>query len=558
MLLSLRVRDLALFESAELQFADGFCALTGETGAGKSLIVDALQLITGKKASPDLIRTGADYLEVAAVFDTLDPRVSEQLASLGLTASDGGIELSRRLDRAGKNTCRIDGKTTSLSVLKAASRVLLDVHEQQEAHGLLDRKNHLSYLDAFCAASSDFAPSLQAYRALYQTYREKREIFSKLYEKREKGLKEREFTSFQIEELEKARIRVGEYRKLTEQKTRLKYAQKIGEATHTASAALFEGSPNALDLIRDASNALSAVGEEVKAFAESAKKLDSLSYEIEEVLHELAPYQSDEAFAGMSLDEIEERLSRLDRLFKLYAPTEQGLIDYLENLKREEALLEDDSEEAKKLHAEAKEAMRAARAGGAKLSELRRAGAKELEARILRELAFLDLNKVRFRVEFAEKEKMDPDGIDDVSFFIGTNPGEPEMPLERIASGGELSRILLALRCVLAGLDEIGTLVFDEIDTGISGKSAQKIGIALKRLGKVRQVLCVTHSAQVASCANEQMKVEKFIDADRTYAAVRTLNEEGRLQELARILGGARVSDVTLANAKELLLQGQK
>lgn len=554
MLCSLRVHNLALFSDAELKLGGGFNALTGETGAGKSLLVDALSLITGHRAGREMIRAGEQSCEVAALFAPLTGAQTAALTELGIAVGEDGVCIRRSLSADGKNICRIDAAQVTLALLRAAAQVLMDIHAQEDAHALLDPALHLSYLDAFCGTA--FAEKKARYSEAYSQFRRLRDTLAGIITDQEAAKRRRETLEEQIRELAGAGVRVGEAEELRRQKQRLAHAQKLSEASGiTREALLSEG--GAYDGLMRAADALTAAADCLPAWGDAAKKLEALAYETEAVAQEIGGDFEPEENPEAALDAVEARLGVLSRLFSRYAPDEEGLLAALSALRQELADSELDSGAAKKLHAEAKAAKEEARRLAAELSALRTAAAARLSEKIQNELSFLDMKKVRFSVRITPSEALLPTGADCVEFFIAPNPGEPEAPLAKIASGGELSRTMLALRCVLADCDDISTLVFDEIDTGISGKSAQKIGIALRKLGKSKQVICVTHSAQVASLAQHHFLVEKYASAGRTEARVHALELPAREREIARILGGERITETTLANARELLAVGE-
>lgn len=555
MLRSLSVRDFALFSSVEFSPEEGFLALTGQTGAGKSLVVDALAFVTGGKKGREFIRHGAEKCEVTALFSPVTEVQRAHLASLGFEVGDE-ISFSRTLSVDSRAVCRIDGRQTSLSLLREAARLFCDIHEQEDAQTLLAPARHVLYLDAF-AASGAFEDALSEYRAQFAQYGALRTEFNELNAKNRADSKsEREFLQYQIKELEKAKIRVGEEAELLQTKQRLSHAKQLSDVYLLVQTSL-DGEDGAYDRVLRAASALSASAQTEPGFAQLSEKLEAVGEELSDVLRSLGTGE-EVADPTAELDRIDARLSQLHRLYSLYAPNEEGLLFCLAEKKQKLAEIDARKEDLVRLHAEALAARETAAKSALVLRRLRLSAAARLEEEVLSELASLDMPSVRFEVHFTEREKLSEMGLDDVEFYIGTNVGQPTLPLSKIASGGELSRILLAVRCVLSRVEDVDTLVFDEIDTGVSGKSAVKIGRAMRRLGEARQVLAVTHSAQVASAAHAQITVEKTVEADETFATVRVLSEEGRIRELARILGGEEVSETSLENAKELLELGRK
>ena len=555
MLRSLSVRDFALFSSVEFSPEEGFLALTGQTGAGKSLVVDALAFVTGGKKGREFIRHGAQKCEVTALFSPVTASQREHLASLGFAVGEE-VVFSRSLSMDSRAVCRIDGKQTSLTLLREAARLFCDIHEQEDAQTLLSPARHILYLDAF-AAQDEFARALSDYRVCFAEYTDLRLKFNELNAKnRTDGKAEREFLQYRIKELENAKIRVGEEEELTKAKERLAASKQLAQVYSLVETSL-GGEDGAYDRVLRVADALSSSAHLVEGWKELSERLVSLGEELSDVVRTVGVGEAP-SDPTAELDRIDSRLSQIRRLYSLYAPSEEALLDLLEEKKRALSEIDSRKEELVRLHAEALAARERAAKSAAHLRRLRLSAAARLEEEVLSELSELDMPSVRFEVHFSEREKLADTGLDDVEFYIGTNVGQPTMPLSQIASGGELSRILLAIRCVLSRVEDVDTLVFDEIDTGVSGKSAVKIGRAMRRLGERRQVLAVTHSAQVASAAHAQITVEKKVEGTQTFASIRALEEEGRLLELARILGGEEVTQTSLENAKELLAMSRK
>lgn len=549
MLTSLSVSDFALFSSATFLPEEGFSALTGQTGAGKSLVVDALAFVTGSRKGRQFIRRGAESCKVSAVFSPVSERQLSALTELGVDCDADGIEFSRSLSVDARGVCRINGRVTTLSVLRQAASLFCDIHEQEDAHALLDSSSHITYLDAF--ADGDFAATKEVYTECFERYTQLKRRFQSLYSAdRDEERARREFLEYQIRELTSAKIVDGEYESLLLKKERLAHSKRLADASAAAKDAL-DGEGGVYDRLMTAASSLASCADVSPEWKTLSKKLETLAEEAREIALCVTSEDLDDPTA--TLDLIDERLSALRRLFGLYAPTEKELILLLDEKKQALSDLDNAKQEARRLHAEALSARDEAAAVALELREKRKDAAKLLEREITDALSDLDLVGVRFEVKIDEKEKISPTGLDSVEFYIGTNVGQPMMPLSAIASGGELSRILLALRCVLSEIDGIDTLVFDEIDTGVSGKSAAKIGRAMRSLGGHRQVLAVTHSAQVAGAAHAQIKVEKTVEDGDTTAALYPLDETARIEEIARILSGETLSELSLASARELI-----
>lgn len=551
MLTCLTVKDFALFSSAQFSPEEGFVALTGQTGAGKSLVVDALAFVTGSRKGKEFIRNDAEKCEVTALFCPVSEEKRRALFALGIETEADGVEFYRSLSRDARALCRINGRPTTLSVLREAARLFCDIHEQEDAHALLDSHRHLFYLDAF--AKDELADARQEYQARFQEYTALKERFQSLYSAdRGEEKSRREFLEYQIKELSRAKVREGEYEELLLQKEKLQNAKLLFD-TFSAVRAALDAEDGAYDRMMAASAALSKSAHVVPSWQAQAARIEELAAELQDVTRAVLQEQEQTDNVDAALDAIEQRLSLLRRLFGLYAPTEQELLVTLEEKKKSLEQMDFEKEEARRLHAEALAARQRAAEVALVLRARRMEAARQMERQIIAELAELDLSGVRFEVRFFEREKISQSGLDDVQFYIGTNVGQAMMPLSAIASGGELSRILLALRCVLSRLDGIDTLVFDEIDTGVSGKSAAKIGRAMRKLAGERQVLAVTHSAQVAGAAHAQIKVQKQVENRQTVATIHPLNREERIEEIARILSGETLTQTSLASARELL-----
>ena len=548
MLQLLHIENIAVIEEADITFDEGFNALTGETGAGKSIVIDAMGAVLGQRTSRDLIRTGAAKAFVSAMFSGV-PSLPV-LEECGLEAEDGERLLQREIYADGKNACRVGGRPVTVAQLRRIGGALLNIHGQHDGQQLLDEEQHGAYLDSFGRVEAE----LGAYAACYEAMEVTRKKLKSL--QMDEAEKERRMDSltFQIQELEKAQLKPGEEETLLQRRNLLRNSEKFMSAVQGAVWSLTGGDDGggAVSELREAAGAVSGVKGLDDRFGQLHERLENLYSEAYDVAETLRDLQDSFDFSPQELDELEGRADLLYRLKKKYGPTVEDMLAYLEKCREELdqiAFAADTTARLEKqLEKERGRAMKAARA----LSEARKAAAKRLEERIQEELRQLDMPKVRFAICFEEKEP-DALGIDVVRFLMSANVGEELRPINKVASGGELARIMLALKNVLAENELIGTLVFDEVDTGVSGRAAQKVAEKLAQVSRRKQVLCVTHLPQLAAMADTHFSVEKGEREGRTYTRVLRLDRERRKEELARLTGGQRVTSALLAGAEELL-----
>ena len=548
MLQLLHIENIAVIEEADITFDEGFNALTGETGAGKSIVIDAMGAVLGQRTSRDLIRTGAAKAFVSAMFSGVPPL--PVLEECGMEAEDGELLLQREIYADGKNACRVGGRPVTVAQLRRIGGALLNIHGQHDGQQLLDVEQHGAYLDSFGRVEAE----LGAYAACYEAMEVTRKKLKSL--QMDEAEKERRMDSltFQIKELEKAQLKPGEEEALLQRRNLLRNSEKFMSAVQGAVWSLTGGDDGggAVSELREAAGAVSGVKGLDDRFGQLHERLENLYSEAYDVAETLRDLQDSFDFSPQELDELEGRADLLYRLKKKYGPTVEDMLAYLEKCREELdqiAFAADTTARLEKqLEKERGRAMKAARA----LSEARKAAAKRLEERIQEELRQLDMPKVRFAICFEEKEP-DALGIDVVRFLMSANVGEELRPINKVASGGELARIMLALKNVLAENELIGTLVFDEVDTGVSGRAAQKVAEKLAQVSRRKQVLCVTHLPQLAAMADTHFSVEKGEREGRTYTRVLRLDRERRKEELARLTGGQRLTSALLAGAEELL-----
>lgn len=556
MLSNLHIENVAVIENAELTLGNGFNVLTGETGAGKSILIDSINLALGERVSRDIVRTGTEKAFVSAMFQELSDNVRRQIRELGFSCEeDGSLLVQREISAEGKSTCRVSGRPATISMLRSVGRLLVNIHGQHDNQTLMSPEKHIVYLDRY----AQIGPGIEAYRDVYDRMRKAESEISRL--QTDEAMKERriDLLTYQIQEIEDASLRPGEEEELQARKMVVLHAEKIAEGIHQAYADLSgEGaesdyeSRGAQELLSDAAGALQAILPYYPDIKELSDRVASLSYELEDCLEELRQKMEGVEQSPEDPDAIEERLDLIFRLKRKYGGTIEEILSFLDVTKTELEKIETSDVLLQKYRKEWTAAREETLRLAAGLHQKRMMVARRMEEQIKSELRFLDMPGVAFTVDIAQKDP-GPDGADKVEFLISANPGSPPRPLARIASGGEISRIMLAIKNVLAGNDEIETLIFDEIDTGVSGRAAQKIGMKLKQVSKGKQVICVTHLAQIAAQADHHILIEKHIENGNTFTRLKNLDAEGRKYELARIIGGANLTELTLKNAQEML-----
>ena len=552
MLELLHIENIAIIEAADIEFAPGFNALTGETGAGKSIVIDSLSAVLGQRTSRELIRTGADKAFVSAAFSGVAPGLSEELGIQ--PEADGTLLLQREIQTDGKNVCRVNGRPVTVSQLRALGARLLNIHGQHDGQQLLDEEQHIVYLDSFGKTEK----LKETYTVKYKRFTDiRRQIQSLQMDEAEKARRV-DTLKYQIEELRRAKLKPGEEEELTTRRGMLRNAEKFLDAVAGADYALNgdDSGGGALSALRQAQDALGAVRHLDDGFGQLYERLSDAYSEVYDIAATVEDKRGELDVSPGELDRVEGRMDQLYRLKKKYGATVEDMLDYLERCKTELAQIEDAGDTLERLEQELSRAEKGARQAAQALSDARRAAAERLTEQILAELQQLDMGKIRFAVDFAEKP-LDGDGMDAVRFLMSANTGEALRPIHKIASGGELARIMLAMKNVLSEQDHVGTMVFDEVDTGVSGRAAQKVAEKMARISRSKQVLCVTHLPQLAAMADTHFSVEKGEKNGRTYTEVRRLEREQRRQELARLTGGSHVSQTMLDGAEELLEQAE-
>ena len=560
MLQSLYLENIALIEKLGIELFPGFNVLTGETGAGKSIIIDAVNFVLGERTSRDLIRNGAARAKVEAVFNLNEGDAAfVALDALGIECDGNELILSRELSAAGRNACRVNGTLVPVASLKSVSDTLVDIHGQHEHQALLDAENHISYLDAYCHAES--LPIIEKIDAIVSRRNE-------LMLKRNSGFaserereREMDMLRYQIEEIASANLEVGEEERLSAEKTVLLNAERIRTALETAHMALSgaeEGSAlSAIDTARRSMRDIAALNKDYEALGD---KIEELYYAAEDISFVLRDTSENVESDMQRLEEIEQRLKLISDLKRKYGRTVEDVIDFgkdagtkLNELENAEALAAELDAKLDKLKAEYNVA-------ADELSKVRRAAGDRLKRDVLNELKDLGMAKAMFDVALSDASGGEPrkGGRETAEFMLSANPGEPLKPLEKVASGGELSRIMLCFKSIFADNDRVPTLIFDEIDTGISGRTAAVVGEKMLGIAKKHQVICVTHLAQIAALADAHLMVRKYDDGKNTFVETRQLNEEEKVQRIAQMMDGESDSPSALTHARELIARADK
>jgi DNA repair protein RecN (Recombination protein N) len=563
-LAALHIENIAVIKELDLDFSRGLTVLTGETGAGKSIVIGSLRMLLGAKTDRDLIRSGETEALVEGLFTAIEDDARIRLEQEGISPDENGeLLLMRSLTAEGRNACKINGRTVPLSKLKAAGQILLAIHGQHDTQTLLKSETHIDLLDRFADCESQLAVYKEAYG---RSVALKSRLAALLKDEGQKELTVKELKAA-VREISEAKLKAGEDEELEGRKRVVRDAQKLAKQSRIVYRALYknEKGGSASDLIEIASTAMEQLSEVLEGSEDYIARLTACKLELEEIAR--SAYSVCELCTdnpAEELNRIEDRLDLIKALKKKYGPELSDVIAFEENAKEKLRQYEGRDREIASLKEELAYSVEEARRHAAILTDIRQKGADVLEEAVNRQVRYLDLEKVTFSVSIVEERfekgppKLSANGKDSVSFMIVTNPGEPPKPLSDIASGGELSRIMLALKVALADKELTPTLIFDEIDTGISGKTSQKIGIKLREIGGYTQVFCITHSAQVAASGHHHFKITKTEVEGRNRTQVELLDGQGRVGELARIMGGIHITKAILDGAEELLKDGQQ
>ncbi len=548
MLSVLHIENIAVIEQAEILFAGGFNVLTGETGAGKSIVIDAISAILGERTYRDVIRTGANRAFVSAIFTGIPEHA--WFSENAVPFDEQELQVQREIFADGRNVCRVNGRPVSVAALKKLGARLINIHGQHDSQQLFDEENHLVYLDAFARDDAELAD----YREAFEQWQAVRREMQKLTMDEAEKLRLVESLQYQIEEIRAAELKPGEEEQLKERRKVLQNAEKLSDCLLAADEALYGGdaSDGAAGLLSNAERALSKVSALGADMESLYQKISDLMYSVQDAADELRAMRDDLSYSEGELEEIEERLDAIHKLKRKYGASVEDVLDYLAKSEQRLDEIAFASDRLEVLQKKQTQLQSQAVRLGELLREKRQAAAEQMQAQICEELRQLDMPKIQFVCEFSQQEPAE-NGLDRVRFLMSANVGESLKPLSKVASGGELARIMLAMKQVLAQQDGVPTLIFDEVDAGVSGRAAQKVALKLWSVSKGRQVLCVTHLPQIAAMADAAFTVEKRVEQGRTFTNVIHLDEAGRQQELARLIGGSMVTETTLAGAAELL-----
>lgn len=554
MLKTLVIENIAVIKKAQIEFTSGLNVLTGETGAGKSIVVDSINAILGERTSRELVRAGSDNAFVNAYFEDINDDVKLKLNEYDIPIEeDGTLLLSRKISAGGKSVCRVNGLPVTVGILKDIGTHLVNIHGQHDSQALLNPDFHYKFVDAY----ADCDELLAEYKDSFKSFLNIRRQLKSLTSDADERDKQSEILDYQIKELRDADIKVGEWEELKHRKSVILNSQAILNALNTLLGAV-----NGDDENQGIQSVLSSSDKEITALLDADSQLKPIKEKLdsaEDLLESIKDLISDKMesldFQPDELDKIEERLDILYTFSNKYGETEQDMLYYLADAERKRALFDNSEQDLERLNAEYDSSLEKTQSLALKLSEVRRKAAEKLGEEICSQLEFLDMPGVKFVTQFS-KGNLSSVGVDKIEFLIRTNPGEEPKPLAKIASGGELSRIMLAIKSIIAKSDSIATLIFDEIDTGVSGKASRKIGLKLKEVGENAQVICVTHSAQIASAADSHFLIKKEYTDNAAFTQIMPLDFEGRKYELARIMGGLNVTESLLKSAEEMLDNG--
>ena len=548
MLRLLHIENIAVIEQAEIAFDRGFNVLTGETGAGKSIVIDAISAILGERTYRDVIRTGAGHAFVSAVFDGVPE--TPWFAENRVEYDPSELLVQREVYADGKNVCRVNGRPVTVAILKKLGGQLVNIHGQHDSQQLFDETKHLSYLDLFARNEAERTAYAACYERVLSLRRERERLTLDEGEK----LRRVEALQYQLEEIGRAGLQPGEDEQLENRRKLLQNAEKLSEALAAAAMALSGGedASGAVDLVGEADHALARIARYDEGLAALGDRLSNLQYELEDVAGELRDHLDQMAYSGEELEQIESRLDVIHRLKRKYGGSVEEILQYAEKAQRELDEITFSEERLAQLEKELAAVTAEAKAAGLLLRATRQTAARAMETRLSQELAALDMPRAQFVCQLEETD-LTPDGLDSLRFLMTANVGEALKPLSKVASGGELARIMLAIKNVLAEQDRVGTLIFDEVDAGVSGRAAQKVAEKLRAVSKNKQVLCVTHLPQIAAAADVHLLIAKTEREGRTYTQVTALDRPGRTREIARIIGGAEITETTLRSAGEML-----
>lgn len=551
MLTELYIENIAVIEKTNIEFTAGLNVLTGETGAGKSIVIDAISAVLGRRTSRELVRTGADSSYVSATFTDVGDAVQKTLDELGYTLEDGKLLIEREFTLSGKNNCRVNGRPAALSALKEIGRYLINIHGQHESYELMSPDLHIGYIDSLGNLSAE----LENYRREFAHYKELTRILNQKDTDDRDRARRADLLTFQISELEDAQLSVGEQEALMEERSILANSSRLREHLSNASFMLsgdggeFQG---VLSVLSDVADEAESASQLVLSFAGLSDRLRSCYFELQDIASEINHENDNIEDDPQRLEEIEQRLDLINKLSKKYGETEAEMLQYLENIRSELDAISRFEEDREKLTEEHKASFALCNDLACTLSEKRRRISESFCKQVTEQMRKLDMPSATVAVSQLTCP-LNENGIDEIEFLVSTNAGEPPKPVAKVASGGELSRMMLAIKTVLSHTDPTDTLIFDEVDTGISGSAARRVGDALKNVSLGTQALCVTHLPQIAALADSHYLISKQEKDGRTYTNVKKLSYEGRVEELARIIGGVEIGETAYDYARELL-----
>ena len=556
MLKSLHIENIAVVKSADIEFGGGFNVLTGETGAGKSVIIDGISMLTGAKIPRDVIRAGERYALSEAVFDGLSAAVTARLSEMGVECDDGEVIISSKITEDGKSTCRVNGRSVTKTALREISAMLISIHGQHDSGMLFNKTSYFDMVDAYggCAGLRG------EYGEIYAELCDYREKLSCVDLDAQEKARRRDMLEYQIKDIDSKKLKVGEEETLESERLRLANIEKINKHVNFASRVLSGGERggDVAYMLQRASESLSKIADVLDGAGALAQRLTEISYEASDIADEIKNLMDDDADnVDAKLDKIESRLETIASLKKRYGIDIAAILEFRDRAVRELDAIELSDETAEQYRQRIRELEAKAKAVAQKLSEKRIVAAREVSVKITEVLSYLDMPKVRLCVSVTPSRELTPNGCDVIEFMVATNPGEPMMPVSDIASGGEMARIMLAIKSVINEKDGVGCAIYDEIDTGISGKTSRKIGIKLYSIAHDAQILCVTHSAQIATLADNHYLISKREMDGRAHTGVRLLDGEERVEEAARILGGISITDAQRQAARDMLADAE-
>ena len=557
MLEHLHIKNVALIKESEISFGEGLNILTGETGAGKSMVIDSLQFALGGRAGKDFLRHGEKMASVEALFAVQSRSLQEKLEENGIEPEeDGSVLITRTLSETGKSVCRVNGSTVTVGMLKEFAEDLIDIYGQHEHQSLLNPSKHIRLLDRFCGAG--FGDAMEEYKKSFLALKEIDKQLEALMGDESRREQRMDILSFQKEEIEAASLKLGEEEELLEQKKRLGSMEKLMRLTGESLALLYDGNdrmPSACDQLGDALANLQEAAEYDNTLTSFADALADAYAAVEDTARELKREAEKQENDPAALEEIEERLQVIYKLKRKYGGTVEAVLAFYGKVAEELDFLANSNEKAAEWMAAKEKEQKKLAAYAETLTARRKDTAEQVAEQIEKALQDMEMKGARFHIQIDEKTDWTADGKDKVEFLISANAGEGLKPLSKIASGGEMSRVMLALKTVLVDADDIGTFIFDEIDTGVSGRTARKVGEKMRFLGKKRQILCITHLPQIAAMADSHFLIEKESNGAETTTKVTPLSEEGSVGEVARLMGGSDVTETTLAAARELIAE---